>query len=91
MDQTQAALIGVVVLTVNGLFELMKYTISKSSSKNSAKNGSFTPADREKLTELRIYQKQQLDETKEQTSLLTEMRDSLKLMAYEDSRSDPRP
>lgn len=92
LDPVMAALIGLVVLVINGLIELVKYSFGKNARKNgSGRNGAFTADDREKLTELRIYQKQQLDETKEQTSLLTEMRDSLRLLSREDNRGPALP
>ena len=82
VDPVVAALLGLVVLTVTGMVELVKYMLSK----NGRRNGAFTADDREKLTELRIYQRQTLDATKEQTALLTQMRDSLKLLCHEDNR-----
>jgi len=83
LDPVTAALLGLVILIVNGMVELVKHALGK----NAKRNGSFTADDREKLTELRIYQKQTLEVTKEQTILLTQMRDSLKILCHEDRRS----
>ena len=76
--QLMAALVGAVVITATGSVELIKYVVSK---RNGRPNGGFSADDREKLTELRLLAKQQYDQGKEQTRLLRECVDQLKLVA----------
>ena len=73
-----AALIGAVVVLSTGSAELIKYVVGKRNGRN---GGSFSDLDREKLTEVRLYMKQSADQHREQTELLREMADSLRLLA----------
>lgn len=79
MEPQIAALIGAVVILSTGSTELVKYVVSKRNGRNG--NGSFTADDREKLTEIRLYMKQSADQHREQTLLLREMTNEIKVMA----------
>lgn len=79
MEPQIAALIGAVVILSTGSTELVKYVVAKRNGRNG--NGSFTADDREKLTEIRLYMKQSADQHREQTILLREMTNEIKVMA----------